>query len=209
MASQSSEIKTVRVVKNFKQVLKDFEPMVKDPRHLWNGRDISNFTLRPREAWANWLICAVMRHLQGEDVTFADHDVADGLIVDERTGGVIVTEHVSALEIPKGKKRPSGEQRIIDAIQEKVARGPEYAAGKYLVVFFDGAGWFVRQKVREAIYGNHNFVSVFCVGLLDSGPTGYTYIATEFKDAYGDKSASFKIEITIDFTDWKITKVTA
>ena len=184
--SNKSTTKTVRVVKDFKQVLKDFEPMVKDPRHLWNGRDISNFTLRPREAWANWLICAVMRRLQGDEITFAEDDVGDGLIVDNKTGGVIVTEHVSALEIPKGKKLPSGEQRIIDAIQQKIDRGSEYAEGKRLVVFFDGAGWFVRQKVREAIYGKHNFVSVFCVGLLDSGPAGYSYIATEFRDSYGD-----------------------
>ena len=201
--------KTVHVVKDFKQVLKDFEPMVKDPRHLWNGRDMSNFTLRPREAWANWLICAAMRHLQGDDITFADDDAGDGLIVDRRTGGVIETEHVSALEIPKGKKRPSGEQRIIDAIFEKVARGPEYAQGKSLVVFFDGAGSFVRQKIREAIYNKHSYISVFCVGLLESGPTGYSYVATEFRDSYGDKSASFRIEINSDFTDWSISQVTA
>jgi len=201
--------KNTQVVKDFKQVLKDFEPMVKDPRHLWNGRDISNFKLRPREAWANWLICAVMRQLQGESITFAEDDAGDGLIVDLKTGGVVATEHVSALDIPKGKKLPSGEQRIIDAILEKVARGPEYAEGKFLVVFFDGAGWFVRQKVREAIYGKHNFVSVFCVGLLESGPAGYTYIATEFRDSYGNKSASFKIEIDNEFTNWSITQVMA
>lgn len=201
--------KTVRVVKDFKQVLKDFEPMVKDPRHLWNGRDISNFAVRPREAWANWLICAVMRHLKGDDITFAEDDKGDGLIVDKKSGGVIVTEHVSALDIPKGKKLPPGEQRIIDAIRKKVARGPKYAEGKRLVVFFDGAGLFVRQKIRESIYGTHNFVSIFCVGLLDSGPTGYSYIATEFRDSYGDKSVSFKIEINSDFTDWKVTQVMA
>jgi len=198
-----------RAVTDFKLVLKDFEPMVKDPRHLWNGRDISNFKLRPREAWANWLICAVMRHLHGDKVTFAEDDIGDGLIVDLKTGTIINTEHVSALNIPKGKNLALGEQRIIDAINQKIVRGTEYAEGKRLVVFFDGAGSFVRSKVRETIFGTHNFVSVFCVGLLESGPSGYTYIATEFRDSYGDKSVSFKIEINGDFTDWRITHVTA
>lgn len=201
--------KPINVVKNFEKILKDFESMVKDPRHLWNGRNISNFNLRPREAWANWLICAVMRHIHGKHITFADDDSGDGFIVDTRTGGLLKTEHVSALEIPKGKKLAKGDQRIINAIEKKIAKGPAYAKNKHLVVFFDGAGIFIRKNIRETIYGRHNFVSVFCVGLLDSNTEGYTYITTEFRDSYGDKSASFNVKINNDFTAWDVVQVTA
>lgn len=197
-----------QVIKDLRVALKDFEPMVRNPVHLWNGRDIKNFKLRPREAWANWLLCAVLQKLIGTNITFAEDDEGDGIIFDKLSGQIVPTEHVAALEIPKGKKLPLGEQRIIDAIQHKIERGPDYAVGKWLVVFFDGAQKFYRNKIREAIYGKHNFVAVFCVGLLNSGPMGYEYIATEFRNSYGQRSVSFKICINNDFTGWEILQVT-
>lgn len=165
-------IKDKKVIKDLKIVLKDFEPMVKDPRHLWNGRNIQNFSLRPREAWANWLICSVLQKIKDPSITFGEDDKGDGFFVDRKYGRFIFTEHVAALDVPKGEKLPKGEQRIIDAINLKIARGAEYAEGKWLVVFFDGAGEFYRSKIRENIWGRHNFSSVFCVGLLTSGPGG-------------------------------------
>ena len=197
------------MIKDLRLVLKDFESMVKDPRHLWNGRDIKNFSLRPREAWANWLICAVLQKIHGSYVTFAEDNNGDGILVDIKSGNVLPTEHVSALNIPKGKKLAEGEQRIIEAINLKIARGPEYANGKSLVVFFDGAGIFYRNKVRESIYKKHEFESVFCVGLLTSDKDGYVYTVTEFRDSYGDKSLTHKVRINESFTDWAVYQIMA
>lgn len=203
-----TEQKQRKQIKDFKIALKDFEPMVKDPKFLWNGRDIENFTLRPREAWANWLLCVVMRKLHGDRITFAEDDKGDGIIIDKNTGQWIATEHVSALEIPERKEPlPKGESRIINAINLKIAKGHDYAKNKYLVVFFDGAGEFYRKKIREEIHGKHNFVAVYCVGLLDSGDNSYVYALTEFMDSHGDKSVTFRVEINADFTDWKISQV--
>lgn len=111
-----------KLIKDLKIALKDFEPMVKDPKHLWNGRDIENFSLRPREAWGNWLICVVLRKLHGRDITFMEDDSGDGFIVDKDIKNLFPTEHVSALKIPKGNDLPEGEQRIIDAINLKIAK---------------------------------------------------------------------------------------
>src|SRR3989338_4484561 len=130
---QTIKQKEVKLIKDFKIALKDFEPMVKDPRHLWSGRDLINFSLRPREAWANWLICVVLRKMHQRDITFMEDDRGDGFIVDRDKKIVVPTEHVSALDIPKGKKLPRGEQRIIDAINLKILKGPIYAKGKLLV----------------------------------------------------------------------------
>ncbi len=182
--------------------------MVKDPENLWHGRKIENFSLLPREVWGNWLICGIMQNLYPDmDITFVEDDEGDGIILNRTTGEFMLTEHVSALEIPKGKKLPAGEQRIIHAINLKIARGADYAQGKHLVVFFDGAGEFYRNKIRESIYGTHNFNSIFCIGLLTSGPNGYEYIATEFKDSSGDRSVSFRIKINADFTDWETVQI--
>lgn len=200
------QLKKIKLIKNLKIALNDFEPYVKNPDFLIKGREFTNFSLRPREAWANWLICAVLQKLYGEHITFAEDRSGDGFFANKKTGEFIPTEHVSALENPFNKL-PEGEDRIIGAINQKINRGPGYAKGKWLVVFFDGAGKFYRNKIRENIYGRHGFSSIFCVGLLNSGKNGYSYVATEFKDFYGDASVTFKIEINGDFTDWKISQI--
>jgi hypothetical protein len=196
-----------QLIKDLKIALKDFEPMVKDPKHFWNGRDIKNFSLRPREAWSNWLVCAVLRKIQSKDITFMEDDHGDGFIVYKEESLLFPTEHVSALNIPAGKYLPKGEQRIIDAINLKIDKGDDYAKDKILVVFFDGAEKFYRNKIRENIFGRHKFEAIFCVGLLDSGEDGYSYSVTEFRDSFSDKSISHKVEINADFTDWDVTQI--
>lgn len=194
------------MIKDMKKILKEFEPMVKDPKHLWNGPDIENFSLRPREAWGNWLLTAIFQHLNGDEITFMEDDEGDGVILDKRTGNYINTEHVAAMDFPEGKALPKGNERIIGAINHKIAKGEKYAQGKTLVVFFDGAGEFHRSEIRKAIHGTHHFDSIYCIGLLDSGDNGYEYIATEYKDSYGEKSISFRIKINRGFTSWAITQ---
>lgn len=196
-----------KLVKDLKIALKDLERLVKNPQFLWNGRKFTNFSLRPREAWANWLVCVVLRKMHKRDITFMEDDAGDGFIVDRELGLAFQTEHVSALNVPKGKKLPSGERRVIDAINLKIARGQDYAREKLLVVFFDGAGQFIRSNIRENIFGRHNFEAVFCVGLLDSGPDGYSYSVTEFRDSFGDQSITHKVGIDADFSDWKIEQI--
>lgn len=206
--SQSKNWEEIRIVKDLRIALKDLEPMVKNPKFLWSGRRFSNFNLLPREAWGNWLVSAVLSKIYGRDVTFADSSKGDGFIVDRTIKSPFPIEHVSALDIPKGKKLPKGEQRIIEAINLKIAKGFDYAQGKILVAFFDGAGEFFRSKIRESIFSKHNFEAVFCAGLLTSDKTGYSYIVTEFRDSFGDKSITHKVDINNDFTDWCVLKIT-
>jgi len=207
MLLTQEELKKIKLIKDLKIALKDFEPMVKNPQFLWNGRDIKNFSLRPREAWANWLICVVLRHMHKRDITFMEDRKGDGFIIDKERKIIVPTEHVSALNIPKGKKLPNGEQRVIDAINLKIGKGSDYAKNKLLVAFFDGAGKFFRNKIRKAIFGKHNFEAVFCVGLLNSGKSGYSYSVSEFRDSFGDQSITHKVEINGEFTDWQIFQI--
>lgn len=207
MHLSKEQLEKLKLIKDFKIALKDLELVVKNPAHLWNGRDLQNFSLRPREAWANWLICVVLRHMHKRDITFMEDDKGDGFIVDKERIIIVPTEHVSALNIPRGKELPSGEQRVIDAIDLKIAKGSEYAKNKLLVVFFDGAGEFYRNKIRENIFGRHGFEAVFCVGLLDSDENGYSYSVTEYRDSFKDQSVTHKVEINGDFTAWKIFQV--
>jgi len=194
-----------KMIKDFNVVLKDFEPMVKDPKKwLLNGRDITNFSLRPREAWANWLLCVVLRKLYGDQITFMEDKDGDGILIDKKNRKFIITEHVSALENPLADPMPKGEDRVIDAINKKISRGPNYAKNKTLVVFFDGAGKYYRNKIREAVRGKHNFINVYIIGLLTSDEMGYAYAVTELHD---DFSITFKVDIDFNFTKWDITQI--
>lgn len=194
-----------RQIKDFQILLKDLEPFVKDPSFLYNGRPIENFNLLPREVWGNWLFCAVLRALHGPAITFADVD--DGLIIDKLTWQTVPIEHVSALEIPGAKPLPKGEARIIQAIEHKVKRGPEYAVGKFLLVFCDGAGKWYRDKVRMAINGKHNFKAIYTVNLTSSGPDGYSYTLTQFHPKTPHTSESFKVKVNSTFTDWEVVRL--
>ena len=202
-----TDLKNKKIVKDFKIILKDLRPMIEDPKFLWNARDLKEFTLRPREIWGNWLVCVVLRKIHERDITIMDDDKGDGFIVDKERKVIVPTEHVCALDIPEGKKLPKGEKRVIDAINLKIAKGDEYARGKLLIVFFDGAGKFYRNKIRKSIFNRHSFEAVFCVGLLESGDNGYSYAVTEFRNSLGEKSMTYRVEINRDFDNWRVTQI--
>ncbi len=195
----------LKQIRDLKIALKDMEPYIKNPTFLTQGKRFSNFNMLVREAWANLLICAVMEKITGERFTFQESD-GDGIIGSKDSKIAHIVEHVCAMDFPAGKQLPKREDRVLWAINHKTKRGPEYAKGKILVVFFDGAGMFVRTKIRESIYGRHQFESVICIGLLTVDDSGYEYILTDYCDEYEDKSISFRIKIPLDFSGWSIAQ---
>lgn len=193
-------------ISNLKIALKDMEPYVKNPQFLTQGKRFINFDMLVREAWANLLLCIVLNKITNDNYTFQENPNGDGIILNKVDQTQFLVEHVCAMDFPAGRKLPSGEDRIIWAIDHKINRGENYAEGKSLVVFFDGAGWFRRDKIRKNIKGRHNFKVIFIVGLLDV-VNGYSYIITEFRDSYGDKSITHKVSINEDFTDWFVEQI--
>lgn len=192
-------------IRDLKVALKDIEPYVKNPYFLTQGKRFSNFDMLVREAWGNLLICAVMEEVTGERFTFQESN-GDGIIFSRDTKEAVVVEHVCAMDFPAGNQPPQGDERVLWAINKKASRGPVYAKGKILVVFFDGAGMFTRSNIRESIYGKHHFDSVICIGLLTVDNSGYEYILTDYCDEYGDKSISYRIKIHDDFSGWSIVQ---
>jgi len=195
-------------ITNLNIAMKDLEPYVKNPQLLTQGVRMANFNMLVREAWANILLCAVLRKLTGHDYTFQEEESGDGLIFNKSDLTSFNVEHVCAMDFPAGRALPQGDARVIWAIDHKIKRGTEYAKGKALVVFFDGAGMFTRKNIRENIYGRHNFKAIFCVGLLEVVDSRYSYIVTEYRDSFGEKSLSHRVDINKDFNDWVITQIT-
>lgn len=194
-------------IKNLNIAMKDLEPYVKNPKFLTQGVRLQNFNMLVREAWANILLCTVLRKITGHDYTFQEEMNGDGIIFNNTDSTSFGVEHVCAMDYPAGRKLPQGDARIIWAIDHKIARGADYAKDKALVVFFDGAGMFTRQNIRENICGRHGFKAVFIIGLLEVVDSKYSYLVTEFRDSFGDKSLSHRVEIDKDFKGWAITQI--
>ncbi|MDD3897027.1 MAG: hypothetical protein PHU04_04300 [Candidatus Peribacteraceae bacterium] len=201
---QFSELKGKKFVNNLKIILKDLEPFIRAVKPLWNSPPFPNFSLRVREAWTLWLLCAALNRMRGLDLTFGEDDESssDGILLDKRTMEFIKTENVATMDFPS-TNFPRGEKRIIAAIMSKIQKGHEYAKGKILTVFFDGAHQWHRNKVREAINGKHHFEQIFLIGLVtDHNATEWEYSVTELEE---NTSTTFIVKITPDFTDWSVT----
>lgn len=193
-----------QIIKDLKIALKDLEPMVKDSRFLRVGKKIENFNLLPREAWANWLLCAVLRDYFQRDITFMEHEGYDGVIFDRDTGMWFLTEHVSALQVPTKEASIKGEARIINAIEKKIKRGTDYAKEKRLIVFIEDAEVWYPNKVGRHIDGKHSFDAVYCIGLVSVDHTAYVYSVTQFNAVH---SPTWEVKINSDFIDYSVRQL--
>lgn len=189
-------------VKSLRVALKDLESVVRDTRYLWSGREFTDFALRPRETWANWILAAVLQYIHGVDFTFSESDDGDGYII-AKGKAFFLTEHVSAMNWGGKDTLPKGEDRILWAFNKKNEKGREYASGKTLVIFTDGVGEWFPNKVSRRIPEN-NFDNIYCIGFTGS-ENQYSYSVSELVSR-GGTCATYQIIISDDFKDYSILK---
>ncbi len=194
-------------IRDLKVVLKDIERHVKNPDFLRKGREFSNFSLRPREVLANWLLCTVGNWESGNDnLTFSnDPTGGDGIVFNRKDGAAILTEHVFVPE-PKDKNAASVEQLIVKAVEHKEKKGEQYAKGKDLVVFSEAVGLWYPNRATRRIAGTHHFNSVRVVHLEKSDKKEYVYCVS-LLDIRNGNAPSWKVFINYDFTAWTVTRV--
>jgi hypothetical protein len=104
--------------------------------------------MRPREALANWLLCAALNKASGASLMFtSDPTGGDGVIIDMDTRyEVALTEHVLAAS----SNDTSVEALVLNAVEEKRARGESYAGGKALIVYLAAQGeWRASVVARQ------------------------------------------------------------
>lgn len=183
------------------------ERLIKDPRFLRVGRVFTNFPLRPREVLANWLLCVVGNHENGnDDLTFSDDPTGgDGIILNRKNGRFMLTEHVF-VPPPRATSTETVEDLIIQQIQHKMKKGAPYARGKHLVVFSEAIGWWYPNKVGRRIEGSHDFASVWVVGLERGDEAGFLYWVSQ-PLSEGHDSPSWKVAIEATFTTWRVERV--
>ncbi len=195
-------------IKDLSSVLVELEPWVKNREILYNGRDGVNMRLRPREIWVNWLLCALGNaEDKNADWTFSEdkENSGDGILFDRASKKGMVTEHIFIPSMQK-KTGQTTEDTIIAAINKKQSKGGKaYADGKHLIVFCDGIGEWLPNKVGKAIAGTHDFSSVWAIGLeKHSGKNEYTYWATRFEE---DHSPAVRITVNFQERHWTVTPI--
>lgn len=189
-------------IKDLKIALKDMEPYIKGVRHLITGRDFTNFSLRPREALGNWLICAV-GNFNGYNLTFQEDPTGgDGIIFNRETKGGTYTEHVSAINnLPNTKLIKSSDDFILEKIQDKIDKGKAYNdkyKNKLLIVFIEGMGNFHPLKIAREINGKHNFSSVWVFTLEEANDKEYQYVVIQLS-TYLSNPLIYKVHIANNF----------
>lgn len=192
--------------------LKEMERFVKDGRSLSIGRPFKQFgNMRPREVLGNLLICMVLNHEESSDHwTFTSDPTgdADGVIHNNDINESWMMEHVMIPTSP-GQSKSNGEieNRILDCIQKKIAKGGDaYASGKQLVVFVDcrGGAWFP-NKVSKQLPDPLWFASVWAFGLQEAIDGDYVYGVTQLTVEAGD-APSWIIRIGKSFGQWSVRR---
>ena len=198
----------IKRISDLKIVLKDMEPYIKDPRVLRVGRPIPNFSLRPREAFANWLLCVVGNYYYGNDqLTFAEDPTGgDGIILNKISNELILTEHVYIPE-QKPENVDGGEDLMMSAVQHKVSgKNTAYAKGKHLIIFSEANVIWTPNRVARRIHGTHDFESVWAMGLMWGNEIEYKYSITRLTKPNPD-SMVWTVSIDFNFTSWSVERI--
>jgi hypothetical protein len=183
--------------------LKHLEPIFRDDRLISTGKPLRRLgDMRPREACANWLICAALNEANEASLMFSsDPTGGDGVIFDTKTGyEVALTEHVIAG--PSGDANVNVEALILRAVEEKRALGESYAAGKTLVVYVAAKGEW-RGNVVAQLPNPLFFADVYVVSREGIEAGEYVY-GVAFLDVEEGNVPSWRVRIAEDFASWTV-----
>lgn len=196
----------VKQLRNLAMALKELEPHARHGRSLQVHREFKSIGQRPRELLANWLLCAVGCAGRGEETLAISQDPlgGDGLIVDRETGEQMFIEQVY---VPP-QKDADFEALAVKALQDKVAKGDAYAAGRTLVILSEATGMWHPNRLARQIAGTHGFNGVWVVH-LDAQAIAegrYAYLVAELAVSEGDAPVS-RVSIAEDFGSWTVERV--
>ena len=201
-------------VQSLKLALKQLEPLIRDGKSIQTGKPMEGFGgMLPREALANWLLCAVQNRSGADRYIFAfdasDPTGSDGIIWDTATGMTYPTEHV-LIHTPHGNSiaDDTSEALVLCAIQQKQAKGgAAYALGKTLVVFLNIAAgpyqpsWLVRNLPADI-----DFAAVYLVSSQEMNAGRYVFAVSQL-NWHIQEAPTFRVVIAETFDDWKVEQL--
>jgi hypothetical protein len=210
---QSATRHTVTKFKNLTLALKELEPFIKHARHLQVGDPFESFGgLRSRELLGNWLLCVVSNFNCGEEdrLTFtSDPTNGDGIIVDLVTGKTWRMEHVFEPGPHPGAPQGRGEaleKLILEKVAHKQKRGPDYGAGKTLLVLSNEIGQWFPDKVAALLPAPMHFEAIWVTGLQEVTGGEYAYCVTRLDLSRGNVPV-WRVRIKPNFREWIVEPV--
>lgn len=195
----------VAFFKNLEVALTELEQFVRDDTLLLKGDPLRQLGhMRPREALANWLLCAAPSAASGESLMFAsDPTGGDGVIFDSKTGyEYALTEHVIVLPHDEANV----EALTLLAVEEKRAQGKSYAAGKTLIVFLAANGKWRANVVARQLPDPLLFSDVYVVRREGIEAGEYVYAVTLLDLAEGPAPV-WLVRIAQDFASWTVEQL--
>lgn len=205
----------VRRFKSLAIALKELEPFIRNGQYLQSGRPFKQLNgMLPREAVANWLMCAALDFEFGSGrMSFSsDPTGGDGVLHDSNNHRTWRTEHVMVrrpLTIEEAVNAKTVETQILQAVRKKQAKGIQYASGKLLIVFLDaGSGAWFPNKAARLLPRALLFSEVWIVGLhgvLMRG-CGFVYAVTQLNLTSGD-APTWLVRIEEDFLSWTVSRL--
>jgi hypothetical protein len=191
--------------------LKRLEPFVRQGQELSTGRPSQKLGgLLPREALANWLLCAAINEIDGRSLTFTSDPIGgDGLIVDSATRDAVAkTEHVM-VRSRHGQSDADLKTLILERVEKKLAKGEGYAKEKTLIVFLNedvGNRVWLPNKVAQELPKPLHFEAVWVVGFERVDEGGRVYQVVHLDVSEGDAPV-MRVRIAKDFTSWMVKRV--
>lgn len=195
--------------KNLTLALKELERFIRDDRVIQSGEPLDKFGgMLPREAIANWLLCAVANsRTEADRMTFcSDPTGGDGIIYDTKDQHTWLTEHVVVPSIVGGEGVDI-EALVLEAINQKNGKGKAYASGKTLVVFQTARGenWHPNRVAKQLPDPLH-FDDVYVVGLRAVEDGSYVYQVTNL-DVGAGNAPVLLVRISKDFDGWTVETI--
>jgi hypothetical protein len=200
----------VTAFKSLQIALKELEPFIRNQGldHIENGKPFRQlYGMRPREALANWLLCATFNAQADDDqLTFVAHpDSGDGVLYDRIAKRGFQTEHVFVSKrdaIDNSEVEP----QILKAISDKVIKGgAQYASGKILVVLVNAhAGSWQPNKVARQLPAPIYFTQVWAIALQPVVYGQYVYLVTLLDLTDAGTAPTWLLHIADDFDAWGV-----
>jgi hypothetical protein len=195
----------VAFFKSLEVALKELEQFVRDDTLLLTGDPLRQLGgMRPREALANWLLCAALSEASEVSLMFSsDPTGGDGVIFDTETHyEVALTEHVIVLP----RDEANVEALILLAVEEKRALGKSYASGKTLVVYVAANGILRANVVAQQLPDPLFFADVYVA--RREGIEGGEYLySVAFLDLAEGEAPVWLVRIAQDFTSWTVAQL--
>lgn len=197
--------------KSLELCLNEMKKFIRNGELLETGKPLKKFGgLRPREIWANWLLCVVANYqIKSERFKICTDPLGgDGIIYDTAENMAYPTEHI--LVSQRNSEQKDIGTLTLEHIDKKQRKGgAAYASGKTLIVFLNkSAGNWYPNRVAGNLNQSIDFDSIWVIGLQNTVEGKYLYNITRiFPVGRPVWCPIWQVSINKNFDGWSVKQI--